>query len=79
MSGANKAVIDGKMGVNRAADQYGDPRSTLKDRVSARHGARSGPRPYLSYKEEELLIWSSVLRLVTPRLKDESLGKPFTG
>ena len=52
MSGAIKAVIDGKMGVNWAADQYGIPRSTLKDRVSARHGARSGPQPYLSYDEE---------------------------
>ena len=36
MSGGIKAVIDGRMGVNRAADQYGIPRSTLKDRVSAR-------------------------------------------
>ena len=48
MSGAVKAVIDGKMGVNRAADQYGIPRSTLKDRVSAKHGAKSGLQPYLS-------------------------------
>ena len=48
MSGAIKAVVDGKMGVNRAADQYEIPRSTLKDRVSCKHGTRSGPEPYLS-------------------------------
>ena len=48
MSGAIKAVIDGKMGVNQVADQYGVPRSTLKDRVSAKHGVRSGSQPYLS-------------------------------
>ena len=46
MSGAIKAVVDGEMGVNWAADQYGVPRSTLKDRVSAKYGARSGPQPY---------------------------------
>ena len=45
MSGVIKAVIDSKMGVNRAADQYGVPWSTLKDRVSAKYRARSGPRP----------------------------------
>ena len=56
MSGAIKAVIDGMMSVNRAADQYEVPRSTLKDRVSAKHGARSGPQPYLSYEEEEELV-----------------------
>ncbi len=56
MSGAVKAVAENKMGVNRAADQYGVPRSTLKDRVSAKHGTRSGPQPYLSYEEEEELV-----------------------
>ena len=56
-----KAVIDGKMGVNRVADQYGVPRSTLKDGVSARHGARSGPQPYLSYEEEDVCLAPSPL------------------
>ena len=37
-----KVVIDGKMGVNRVADQYGVPRSTLKDRVSASTGQGLG-------------------------------------
>ena len=51
MRAAIKAVAEGKLGVNRAADQYAVPRSTLKeslDRVSGRHGNKSGPEPYLS-------------------------------
>ena len=76
MSGAIKAVIDGKMGVNRAADQYGVPRSTLKDRVSAKHRARSGPQPYLSYEEEEELVTYLVkcAEIGYPKTKDEVIG-----
>lgn len=76
MSGAIKAVIDGKMGVNRAADQYGIPRSTLKDRVSARHGTKSGPQPYLSYEEEQELARYLVkcAEIGYPKTKDEVIG-----
>ena len=54
MSEAIKAVVE-SYGVNQA-DQYGVPRSTLNDRVSAKHTARSGPQLYLSYEEEEELV-----------------------
>ena len=64
------------MGVNRAADQYARvPRSTLKDRVSAKHGTRSGPQPYLSYEEEEELVTYSVKGAeFGPKTKDEVIG-----
>ena len=80
MSGAIKFVISGKMGINRAADQYGVPRSTLKDRVSGRHGTRSGPQPYLSYEEEEELVTYLIkcVEIGYPKTKDESFNKPFT-
>lgn len=57
MTGAMKAVADGLLGINRAADEFGVPRSTLKDRLSGKvvHGARSGPIPYLSSAEEDEL------------------------
>ena len=76
MSGQIKAVIDSKMGVNWAADQYGIPRSTLKDRVSAKHGAKSGPQPYLSYEEEQELVAHLVKCDETgyPKMKDEVIG-----
>ena len=58
MTGAMKAVADGLFGVNKAADEFGVPRSTLKDRLSGKvvHGARSGPTPYLSGVEEDELV-----------------------
>ena len=76
MSGTVKAVINGKMGANLAADQYGIPRSTFKDRVSARHRARSGPKPYLSYEEEEELVTYLVkcAEIGYPKMKDEVIG-----
>ena len=77
MSGAVKAVIDGKMGINRVADQYGIPRrSTLKNRVSAKHGAKSGLQPYLSYEEEEELVTYLVkcAEIGYPKMKDEGIG-----
>ena len=50
-----KCVMDGKMGVNRAADQYGMPRTTLKDRLSGKvtPGANPGSVPYLTSEEED--------------------------
>ena len=46
-----------KMGVNRAAKEFGTPRSTLKDGLSGRvqHGRKSGPKPYLSSDKERNL------------------------
>ncbi len=57
MSGAMKAVADGLFGINKAADEFGVPRTTLNDRLAGRveHGARSGPTPYLSGVEEDEL------------------------
>ena len=76
MSSMIKAVIDGKIGVNRAADQYGVPSSTLKDRVSTKHRVRSEPQPYLSYEEEEELVTYLVKCAKTgyPKTKDEVIG-----
>ena len=64
------------MGVNQAADQYRIPRSTLKDRVSAKHRTRVGPQPYLSYEEEEELVTYLAMCAETsyPKTKDEVIG-----
>ena len=64
------------MGVNRAADQYGVPRSTLKDRVSTKHRTRSRSWPYLSYEEEEELVTYLVkcAEIGYPKTKDEVIG-----
>ena len=58
MTGAMKAVADDLFGVNKAADEFGVPRSTLKDRLSGKvvHGAKSRPTPYLSGVEEDKLV-----------------------
>ena len=58
ITGAMKAVADGLLGINKAADEFGVLRSTLKDRLSGKvvHGARSGPGPYLSSTEEDELM-----------------------
>jgi len=50
--GAPKAVAEG-MGVNRAAMEYGGPRTTLRDLVVGRvqHGCNSGRAPYLTSSE----------------------------
>ena len=52
------AVREGEFGVNRAALEYGVPRTTLKDRLSGRvtHGSQSGAKPYLSREEEKELF-----------------------
>ena len=58
MLAATKAVIEGGMSVRQAADLHQMPKSTLGGRVSGRvlPGARSGPRTYLTSKEEEELV-----------------------
>ena len=76
MTGAIKAVSEGKLGVNRAADQYAVPQSTLKDRLSGRHGNKSGPESYLSFEEERELA-SHLIKCAEigyPRTKDEVIG-----
>ena len=57
MVGVISSVTSGKMEINQAADQYGVPRTTLKDRLSGRvvQGANPGPTPYLSIEEAELI------------------------
>ena len=58
MVGAMREVTSGAMGVNRAAAQYGVPRTTLKDRIAGRvvHGTNMGTKPYLSADEEKELV-----------------------
>ena len=57
MKGALEAVKGGLMGVNKASMNFGVPRTTLRDRISGRveHGAKSGPTPYLTEKEDQEL------------------------
>ena len=51
------AVQSGEMGVNKAALEYGVPKTTLKDRIAGRivHGKKPGPEPYLTSDEEKEL------------------------
>ena len=46
---AIEAASTGDVSANKAADVYGVPRSTLKDRLKGRvvHGVKPGPRTYL--------------------------------
>ena len=64
MSAALNSVKTEGLSGNRAADLYGVPRSTLKDRLSGRvvHGTKPRPRPYLSTGEETELS-SHLLKL----------------
>jgi len=59
MTRALELVALGMMGVNRAALKCGVPATTLKDQVSGRvaHGSKMGPKPYLTYEEEELVTF----------------------
>ena len=54
---AMEAVKTGRLGVNRAAEEYNVPKTTLKDRLAGRikHGAKSGPGSYLTPSEETKL------------------------
>ena len=67
MLGALKSVKDGTMSCNRAATEFGVPKTTLKDCVSGRviHGYKSGKAPYLSHAEEQELYDWLVLRAST--------------
>ena len=55
MRPAIEAVINGELGINRSAIQYGVPKTTLKDRISGRvqHGTKPGRVAYLTHIEEE--------------------------
>ena len=69
MLGALKAVSEGTMGINRAATEFGVPRTTLKDRIAGRvtHGSKSGRKPYLTHSEEKELYDYLILLVI---LKD---------
>ena len=43
-----EAVKTGRLGVNRAAEEYNVPKTTLKNKLSGRvkHGTKSGPGSY---------------------------------
>ena len=56
MTGAKKAVVDGLLGVNKAADEFGVPRSTLKNKLSGKVVQGARPTPYLSGIEEDELV-----------------------
>ena len=78
MQGALKAVAEGRMGVNRAALEYGVPRTTLKDRVAGRvqHGCKSGRSPYLTQEEEQELVnyLITCYDIGYPKRRDEVIG-----
>ncbi len=78
MLGALKAVKDGAMGCNRAATEYGVPKTTLKDRISGRvtHGCKSGRSPYLTPAEEkELYDWLVLCASIGyPKSRDDVIG-----
>lgn len=51
------------MGVNKAALEYGVPKTTLKNRIAGRiiNEENIGPKPYLTPKKKKFLIeWGMV-------------------
>ena len=56
MEAALQAVKNG-LGVNKAAELHGIPKTTLKDQVSGRvaQSSKSGPKSYLTNQEEKQL------------------------
>lgn len=57
MTDAMKAVKDGKLNITAAARNHGVPRTTLHDRIKGNvlHGAKPGPKPYLTMNEKTKL------------------------
>ena len=51
------SAVEGGMSIRHASELYGVPKSSLHDRVSGKiqHGARPGPKAYLTFEEEEEL------------------------
>ena len=74
----NETVAEGRMGINRAAVEYGVPKTTLKDRVSGRvsHGSLSGKTPYLSKDQEKELVTylCTCFKIGYPKKRDEIIG-----
>ena len=55
MLAAINAVVEGNISINKAAMEYGVPRTTLQDgRIL--HGTKPGPKPYLDKTEEKELV-----------------------
>jgi len=77
MLGALRATAEG-MGINRAATEFGVPKSTLKDRVAGRvqHGCKSGKVPYLTSSEEQELYDYLVTcsKIGYPKRRDDVIG-----
>ena len=78
MLGALNAVSEGTMGINRAATEFGVPRTTLKDRIAGRvtHGSKSGRKPYLTHSEEKELYDYLILcaSIGYPKRRDDVIG-----
>ncbi len=78
MLGALKAVKDGSMGCNRAALEFGVPKTTLKDRISGRvtQGCKFGRSLYLTHAEEkELYDWLLLCACIGyPKSRDDVIG-----
>ena len=55
---AMDTVKSDRLGVNRAAEEYNIPRTTLKDRLAGRvkPGTKSGPDPHLTLSKETELV-----------------------
>ena len=62
MSKALDLVVEGKMGINRAALECGVPRTTLKGRITGKvaPGCRKSKKAYLTEEEEKELVTYSV-------------------
>ena len=77
MVGALKAVSQG-MGINRAALEFGIPKTTLKDRVAGRvqYGCKAGRAPYLTFDEEEELVeyLKTCAKIGYPKRCDDVIG-----
>ena len=58
MAKAMNAVISKKMWVNKAAEQFDMPKTTLNDRISGRvkHGAKLSPPGFLTPEEDQELV-----------------------
>ena len=66
MTSAMKSVADGLFGINKAAHEFGVPRTAFKDRLSGKvvHGTKLGPSPY----------WSGVFSLVPQKTRNKVIG-----
>ena len=58
MTEAMECATSGTISINKAAELYGVPKTTLKDHLSGRviPGSRPGPKPHLQSSEETELV-----------------------